>query len=246
LEVEREGSFCGDVTEICPRKNALVRPAAANIDQAVVIFAAAQPAPNLNLLDRFTVMMERAGIELVLCFNKCDLVEEGEKERLRGIYAASGFRLCFTSAKERQGIKELKELLNHKTTILAGPSGVGKSTTVNLLVPDANMETGGISRKIERGKHTTRHSELFSAGENGYVLDTPGFSTFYLEDMEPEELRFYFPELAREEGNCRFQGCLHLKEPDCRVKELLGEGISKERYHNYELFYEELKNKKRY
>jgi len=237
----------GYVVEIKERKNELLRPAAANIDQAILVFAVAQPAPNFNLLDRFTVMMEKAGIELVLCFNKSDLADEKERERLQRIYRAAGFPVYFISAKEQIGIEALRACMQGKTTVLAGPSGVGKSTTVNLLAPGAQMEIGQISKKIERGKHTTRHSELFVAGEYTYVLDTPGFSTFYLEGIEADELRFYFPELLQEEGKCRFQGCLHLKEPDCRVKELLVQGvISAERYHNYELLYEELKHKKKY
>ena len=148
LETESRESLNGYVTEILPRKNSLIRPLAANIDQALVIFAAAQPAPNFNLLDRFTVMMESKGIELLLCFNKEDLIGEEEKEAIREIYRASGFRLSFASAKNQKGVEELKEALKNKTTVLAGPSGVGKSTTVNLLVPCANMETGQISEKL--------------------------------------------------------------------------------------------------
>lgn len=247
LETEESREFTGYIIEVRPRKNSLIRPAAANIDQAIIIFAAAQPSPNLNLLDRFTVMMEKAGIELLLCFNKCDLVREEEMERLRKIYKASHFRICFVSAKNGQGIEEVKEQLKNKTTVFAGPSGVGKSTMINLFAPNAHMETGQISQKIERGKHTTRHSELFLAGENTYILDTPGFSTFYLEDIEAKEIRFYFPEMAEVEGECRFQGCVHIKEPDCKVKELLEQGvISQERYHNYVLLYEEIKSKKKW
>lgn len=245
FDVLDDESKTGTITSMDERKNALIRPAVANVDQAVVIFANAKPAPNLNLLDRFLITMEQYQVDTVICFNKSDIVTEQEMEELRKIYHKH-YKVIFTSVREENGIDELRELLKHKTTVLAGPSGVGKSSMINLLNPAANMETGQISHKIERGKHTTRHSELFQLGEDTYLCDTPGFTSLYVDDMEKEELRFYFPEFTSYEGACRFQGCVHVHEPDCKVKEAVTVGdINKKRYENYLLFYEELKEKKK-
>lgn len=236
----------GNIESILPRKNTLVRPAVANIDQAFVIFAAAKPKPNLNLLDRFLIAMERQDIPCVICFNKQDLVNEEECARLRRIYAGSGCRVLFTSAQDGAGIAEAARILKGKITAVAGPSGVGKSSLVNLLVPDARMQTGEISRKIDRGKHTTRHAELLMAGEDTFLCDTPGFSSLDVWDMEKEDLKDYFPEFSAC-GECRFLGCSHTHEPDCAVKRAAEkEQISRQRYENYLEMYEELKNKRKY
>lgn len=237
----------GNIEEIFPRRNQLIRPTVANVDQAVVIFAAASPAPNLNLLDRFLICMEQYELETVICFNKSDLITEEEKEMLRRIYEPSGYSVIFTSVKMEEGLLQVKELLKDKTTVLAGPSGVGKSSMINYLIPDANMETGQISQKIERGKHTTRHSELFELEKDTYIMDTPGFTSLYVENIEKEDLGYYFPEFEEYRGECRFQGCMHLMEPDCQVKVAVSEGkISNSRYENYKLFFEEIKERKKY
>ena len=247
ISVTHEDKKTGNVDQILPRKNTLIRPAVANIDQVLVIFAAASPKPNLNLLDRFLVSMEKQGVPAVICFNKQDMVEEEEQHRLRHIYENSGCRVLFTCAEKNQGIRQVRELLNGKTTAVAGPSGVGKSTMVNLLAPEAQMETGEISKKIDRGKHTTRHSEILLVGERTYICDTPGFTSLAVWDMEKEELKDYFREFGEYEGQCRFQGCTHTHEPGCRVKEALYEGkISRQRYDNYLEMYTELKEKRRY
>ena len=237
----------GNIEEILPRKNELIRPAVANIDQALVIFAAAKPKPNFNLLDRFLILMHYQQVPAVICFNKQDIVTEQELGDLRDTYISAGYEVRFTSALDQTGIGEIRALLKGKTTAVAGPSGVGKSSLINLLSPEAGMETGDISRKIERGRHTTRHSELFAIDGNSYICDTPGFSSIYLPDMEKEELGGCFPEFREYEDSCRFQGCAHIHEPGCAVKEALSEGrISPVRYENYKLLYEELKNRRRY
>ena len=247
ISVTDEEKKTGNVDQILPRKNTLIRPAVANIDQVLVIFAAASPKPNLNLLDRFLVSMEKQGVPAVICFNKQDMVEEAEQYRLMRIYENSGCRVLFTCAEKDQGIGLVRELLKGKTTAVAGPSGVGKSTMVNLLAPEARMETGEISKKIDRGKHTTRHSEILFVGEQTYICDTPGFTSLAVWDMEKEELKDYFREFGEYEGQCRFQRCTHTHEPGCRVKEALDEGkISRQRYDNYLEMYTELKEKRRY
>ena len=247
LEVLNEEEKKGNIEEILPRKNQLIRPAVANVDQALVIFSAAKPKPNFNLLDRFLILMEYQQVPVVVCFNKQDLAAEEELAVLEQTYRSAGYEVHFTSAAREEGLGEIRALLKGKTSTVAGPSGVGKSSLINLLVPEAEMETGNISRKIERGKHTTRHSELFALEEGGFIFDTPGFSSIYLPDMEKEELGTYFPEFARYEPKCRFQGCAHIHEPGCGVKEALEAGeISPIRYENYKLLYEELKDKRRY
>lgn len=247
IDIISEEKKTGNVAAILPRKNALIRPAVANVDQALLIFAAASPNPNFNLLDRFLVMMGRQDVPVILCFNKCDLITEEQQQEIASIYEASGCKILFVSAKKELGLKELQEILEGKTTTVAGPSGVGKSSLINLLAPEACMETGEISKKIERGRHTTRHAELIQLKGDGYIMDTPGFSSLYLPEMEKEELQDCYPEFAAFEPYCRFQGCSHINEPDCGVKEALSEGkIHPVRYENYCQLYGELKDRKKY
>lgn len=242
-EEEKEGS----VTSILPRRNSLIRPAVANVDQAFLIFAMENPKPNFLLLDRFLIMMEQQKIPVVICFNKKDVGEKKEMEKLYEIYTGCGYRVVLSSTYEGEGMDEIHEILKGKTTVVAGPSGVGKSSITNCMQGEVQMETGEISKKLKRGKHTTRHSQVIPVEKNTFLVDTPGFSSLYLTDMKEEELRDYFPEFVMYEPQCRFQGCMHIHEPGCAVKEALSEGkINQQRYDNYLALYEELKEKRRY
>lgn len=242
-EEEKEGS----VTSILPRRNSLIRPAVANVDQAFLIFAMENPKPNFLLLDRFLIMMKQQEIPAVICFNKKDVGEKEEMEKLYEIYTGCGYRVVLSSTYEGVGMDEIHEILKGKTTVVAGPSGVGKSSITNCMQGEVQMETGEISKKLKRGKHTTRHSQVIPVEKNTFLVDTPGFSSLYLIDMKEEELRDYFPEFVMYEPQCRFQGCMHIHEPGCAVKKALSEGkISQQRYDNYLALYEELKEKRRY
>ena len=247
LEILDMENMSGNITDILPRKNCLIRPAVANADQAVIIFAASYPKPDLNLLDRFLLMMGMQGIPVGICFNKADDVCGEELLQLADNYKDSGCMVYVTSTVTGAGIEELKESLKGRTTVLAGPSGVGKSSVINRLFPEANMETGDISNKIKRGKHTTRHSELFSLGDGIYVMDTPGFTSLRLPAAEKEEVKDYYPEFQDYIGECRFLGCVHINEPGCAVKKAVEEGkISQNRYSNYKQFYEEISRIRKY
>lgn len=247
FEVTHEGDKEGNIVKILPRKNALIRPAVANVDQAMIVFAVAKPMPNLNMLDRFLILMKMQHVETIICFNKTDVSRQEEIDRLGQIYSSCGSTILFTSVEKNEGIDTVRNILQNKTTVMAGPSGVGKSSMMNILKPEAAMETGDISRKIQRGRHTTRHSELFHLEDRTYVMDTPGFTSLYINEMNADDLKHYFDEFEPYEGYCRFNGCVHINEPDCAVKKALQNGeISRSRYDNYVTFYDELKSQRRY
>ena len=238
----------GNVDELLPRRNSLIRPAVANVDQAFVIFAARDPAPNRMLLDSFLIMMERQGIPVIICINKTDLGDREELLSLASVYEGCGYKVLLTSIRRGEGLDLIRAALDGKTTVVAGPSGVGKSSITNWMQPDIRMETGEISRKLKRGRHTTRHSQIIPVDQRTFLVDTPGFSSLFLpEELMEEDLWRCFPEFVRYEPDCRFQGCRHIHEPDCAVKKALEEGrIDRERYENYLLMHEELRQRKKY
>ena len=245
----------GSIIKILERKNSIIRPQVANIDQAMVVFACVYPEPNLNLLDRFLINMERQSIPTVIVFNKNDLVGAEKLMELTDTYKNSGYKVLtintigdLTNSLE-SGIEETREILlkelRGKTTVLAGPSGVGKSSVMKLLSPQSEVETGTLSEKIGRGKNTTRHTELFYLEKETYLLDTPGFSTIYIQGMQPEELRDYYNEFLEYSSECKFNTCRHVSEPGCAVKRAVEEGkINRTRYENYLQLFSELKSGK--
>lgn len=247
IELTHTDDVEGNVTDILPRKNALLRPPVANIDQALVIFAIHSPEPVWGLLDRFLIMMERADIPSVICINKDDLSEESEASVIRRIYDPSGYRLIFTSVKEHTGFDELKEILEDKVTSVAGPSGAGKSSIINTLTGKELMETGDISRKLGRGRQTTRHTELIHLWRDTFIFDSPGFSAIELPRMDEGELAGCFPEMRPYEGQCYYTDCTHIHEPQCRIIEEADNGmISAERYDSYKDIFRELHERKRF
>lgn len=247
ITVLDEDEKLGNILEILPRRNSLVRPTVANIDQAVIVFAVENPKPNYNLLDRFLIMAERQLIKPIICFNKIDTLSSEEVEAIHQIYAGTGYQIKLTSAVEEIGISPLKDILFDKTTVFAGPSGVGKSSILNLIQTEELLETGAVSKKIKRGKHTTRHASLLTFHKDSYVVDTPGFSSLSIDEIEENELKDYFIEFERYRDHCKFNGCNHLSEPKCAVKSAVESGeISDSRYNSYTVLYEELKDIRRW
>ena len=241
MDVLDEAEALGNISQLLCRDSELIRPAVANVDQALVIFAVVKPQPNFNLLDRFLIMMAQQGVRSIICFNKLDMDTEGIHREYRRIYEACGYPTLAVSAKQGTGIEALQALLAGHTTAVAGPSGVGKSSLINCLQSGVVMETGEISAKIERGKHTTRHSELIAIGDGAYILDTPGFSSLGLFGLEKGKLAAYYPEFSECEKDCRFVGCSHIGERVCGVKEAVAGGsVNRMRYENYCLLYQEL------
>ncbi len=233
----------GNIEKIMERTSQLVRPPVSNIDLLVVVIATTNPEPDFYFIDKLLVMAESRGIKPSLCINKTDI---SSADKIKEIYKNTGYPVFEACAKENNLPDGLYNYLEGKTTAFAGLSGVGKSSLLNLLVDD-DLETGAISNKIQRGKHTTRHVELFELNNGGYVLDTPGFSSFEAEIMTPQELSDYFPEMSEYKNGCRFSGCAHINEPDCIVKNAVKDGfISQSRYESYCKMYDTLKQIKQW
>lgn len=238
----------GVIEKVFERKNQLVRPPVANVEQVIIVMSVDSPPPDLMLLDRLLVVAEFHGLAVVIVFNKADLVAPAAMDKYRSVYEGIGYPVILSSARTLAGVDALRERLKDRISVLAGPSGVGKSSLLNAVQPGLSLKTGDVSHKTKRGRHTTRHVELLRLADGGFVADTPGFSRLNLTGMTREELAGYFPELARLQGSCRFSSCLHHTEPDCAVRGALDAGlIDSGRYHHYLYLLEEvISNERRY
>jgi ribosome biogenesis GTPase len=230
----KTGSDVGVIEKIVPRETMMTRPRVANVNHAALVFAAADPDINQALLDQFLVLAEHSRLQTTICINKADLGESSAILRLAEKYRQIGYETLLVSTKDLRGITELKKILKNKISVFSGPSGVGKSTILNVIEPNLNLQTGQVSKKIGRGKHTTRFAELLNLSDGGFVVDTPGFSFAEFDDIKETELMYYFPEFLPLISGCKFNTCLHLKEPDCSVKEGIEKGlVFSERYDSY-------------
>lgn len=234
------------IDDILPRKNILVRPPVSNIDQVFIVFALKSPDPNLDLLDKFILVCEYNNLDLTICFNKSDLLNNEDKNELKEMYEKIGYNVIMVSTYDDVGLSEIKESLIGKVSVFAGPSGVGKSSIVNKIFPNANMEIGGLSEKIQRGKHTTRHVELLEIYENTYLVDSPGFTSLSVDEIKKEELEGLFIEFRPYLNSCKFNDCIHIKETACAIKEQVPENITEQRYNKYVNLYNELKDKEEF
>ncbi len=242
ISVIDDDKCLGNLDKIYPRKNELIRPLVSNVDQAVIVFSVKNPEPNFLLLDKFLIIMERKGIDTLIVFNKVDMLGDDKFDSIVSEYRRIGYQVTTTSAEIETGVDDLKKLLGGKTSVFAGPSGVGKSSILNIIQNEIKLQTGKISDKISRGKHTTRHTTLINFAPDTYVVDTPGFTSFSIDDIPSDELKHYFVEFDKYESMCKFGGCNHMSEPKCAVKEALSNNeISKSRYENYKYLYNSLK-----
>lgn len=247
IDILDEKNRLANITSILPRHSEIIRPAVANVDQAMIIFAISRPEPNFNLLDRFIIQISHKDLPCIIVINKMDLADDDQRREIEEAYVACGCRVVFTSVSNREGVEEIRKLIKGKTTTVAGPSGVGKSSMINLLQSAVKMQTGVLSDKIDRGKHTTRHSELIPIDEDTYILDTPGFSSLNLFDVSTDTLKDYYYEFEDYAAECRFLDCKHISEPDCGVKKAVESGeVSRLRYENYLTLYRECKEKRKY
>ncbi len=234
----------GVIEKVYPRKNSVIRPPVANVDQVVILISVCKPPLDLVLLDRILVSVESLTLDVILCLNKIDLVNDlqGEKiEEIRESYENCGYKIVYTSAVTGRGLQQLETLLKNKINVFAGPSGVGKSTLINKLKPGLELKSAPVSSKTERGRHTTRHVELLMIEQATFLVDTPGFQKLDLRGLSSRGLSSCFPEMVSFGGACRFTGCLHRAEPDCGVKDAVQGGmIAPWRYKHYLMFLQEV------
>ena len=244
--IQTMADFKGNIEEILPRKNSFIRPPVANIDTMILVFAAASPAPVPELIDKLSVIALHSDAQPAIVINKTDL-DRNQAENLVKTYAPTGFDMFSVSAKTGEGIDDLRDYLKGKVSVFAGCSGVGKSSVLNCVLPDAELKTGRVSEKIQRGRHTTRDVTLIPTGFGGYIADTPGFSSLEIENITAGDLADYFPEFEEYKYDCRFRGCSHINEPDCCVKNAVSEGkIGSSRYESYKQLYSVLKEIKQW
>jgi ribosome biogenesis GTPase len=236
----------GVIEEIAPRRSLLKRPLVANVDQVVLTFAAVNPDIGTALVDRFLVLAEWSGLEAVLCVNKTDLADTTALAPLAELYRGVGYPVLLVSAKTGSGVEELRGRLYDRITVFAGPSGAGKSSLLNALQPGLALVTGEVSRKIGRGRHTTRFAELLPLAGGGFVVDTPGFSLTEFAEIAEQDLQYYFPDIAAVAPACKFASCLHVKEPQCAVKHAVAAGtIARSRYESYREVLDEIRADKK-
>ncbi|MFA9422538.1 MAG: ribosome small subunit-dependent GTPase A [Sedimentibacter sp.] len=247
IRLTEEDEHAGYIEEINERTNEIKRPAVANAEQLLIFFAVKNPEPSFLLLDKLLIAAEVNKLKPIICFNKSDLADEKMIEEIHDNLKNTGYKVIFTSKKDQESIEIIKEILKDKLSVFSGPSGVGKSSIMNAVQPDFQLITGEISNKLKRGKHTTRHAEIYKLSFGGYVVDTPGFSSFELEGINEYELKEYYPEIKDLDVGCRFADCLHYKEPDCVIKDAVEKGfVSKTRYSNYIRLLEQIRNTKLY
>ncbi|MDU4961442.1 MAG: ribosome small subunit-dependent GTPase A [Sporomusaceae bacterium] len=236
----------GVIEAILPRRSLLKRPMVANVDQVILAFAAVNPDINTALVDRFLALVELSGLPAILCVNKMDMADAAAMTELAGRYRQIGYPVTLVSAKQRLNLEQLQALLIDKVTVFAGPSGAGKSSLLNALQPGLTLTTGEVSKKIGRGRHTTRYAQLLPLQAGGFVVDTPGFSFTEFNNIEENELMRCFREFLPLLPQCRFSSCLHLKEPQCAVKEAVEQGvIFPQRYEAYTALMAELREKRK-
>lgn len=232
----------GSLDEILTRRNELIRPRVSNVDQAIIVFAAKSPNINLDLLDRFLLLAEEQELEIVIVINKIDKDKKKQYEEIAAMYQKAGYPVLCTCAESGTGVEKLKQVLENKISVFAGPSGVGKSSLINAAFPGLELNTGEISEKIQRGRHTTRHAELICISENSYIVDSPGFTSLFLNHIPWEKLQYYFKEFEPFVHKCYYNGCMHVNEPDCAVKAEIGKAIHPLRYERYVTIFQDLKN----